>query len=154
MNIFILDTDIEENAKYHCDKHVVKMIVEYAQLASTAHHASGSIGPYRVTHKNHPCAIWARASVDNYKYLVSLGLALCKEYTFRYNRVHKTQAVLEWLVVNIPPIAETGEVSKFALAMPEYLQTDDPVKSYRDYYLLEKAKILSWKGRDTPWWVS
>ena len=38
MNIFYLHNDPQIAAQMHCDKHVVKMILEYAQLLSTAHH--------------------------------------------------------------------------------------------------------------------
>lgn len=37
MNIFVLDRDPYIAAQMHCDKHVIKMICEYAQLLSTAH---------------------------------------------------------------------------------------------------------------------
>jgi phage-related protein len=74
MNIFILDKDPKKIAMYHNDKHVVKMIVETAQLLCTAHHVSGTNGdiPYRKTHQNHPCSIWARESIENYNWLLTL----------------------------------------------------------------------------------
>ena len=37
MNIFALSSDPFESAQMMCDKHVVKMIIETAQLLSTAH---------------------------------------------------------------------------------------------------------------------
>ena len=37
MNIFVLDQDTTQAAQLQCDKHVVKMIVESAQMLSTAH---------------------------------------------------------------------------------------------------------------------
>jgi hypothetical protein len=37
MNIFVLDTNPAKAAKYHNNKHCVKMILETAQLLSTAH---------------------------------------------------------------------------------------------------------------------
>ena len=98
MNIFWLDWDLEKCAEYHCDKHCTKMIVEYAQLLCTAHHVlqdDRSDIPYRLVHKNHPCAIWARESLSNYLVLCELGLELCKEYTHRYKKTHKSKQVLE-----------------------------------------------------------
>jgi hypothetical protein len=87
MNIFFLDEDPTLSAQYHVDKHVVKMILETAQLLCGVHHATSQITdqvPYKLSHKNHPCAIWARTSLSNYLYLCELGLELCKEYTYRY----------------------------------------------------------------------
>ena len=80
MNIFYLDSDIELNAKYHNDKHVVKMILESAQLLCGVHWYLGRSAPYKFSHKNHPCSIWTRSSINNYNYLCKLGKALCKEY--------------------------------------------------------------------------
>ena len=74
MNIFILDLDPQSCAEAHCDKHVVKMILETAQLLSSALWITGVEAPYRLTHKNHPCAIWTRESLDNYMWLCQLGL--------------------------------------------------------------------------------
>ena len=104
MNIFYLDNDPKVCAQYHVDKHVVKMILETAQLLSTTHWMSGSEGPYRQTHKNHPSAVWARSNKSNYIWLCELGMELCKEYTHRYGKTHKTQQHLEWLSNNIPNI--------------------------------------------------
>lgn len=119
MNIFVLDLDQELCAKNHCDKHVVKMIVEYGQLLSTAHRLlDGEMSVvqyinktgktrnkkvwalpdirenilYKATHINHPCAVWCRESIKNYWWLSSMLGWLCLEYTARYGRVHKLQS--------------------------------------------------------------
>lgn len=153
MNIFILDEDIEKNCEYHCDKHVVKMIVEYAQLGCSVHHLKGTLAPpYRKTHINHPSAVWARQSMDNYNYLVALGKQLCKEYTFRYGKTHKTEDVFDWLENNKPNLQELG-MTDFALAMPDEYKTKCPVESYRAYYIGDKIKIAKWKNRPTPEWL-
>jgi len=105
VNIFVLHTDPVRAARYHCDRHVVKMTLETAQLLSTALalenpdqavqlQAAGLI--YRPTHRNHPCAQWAAESLANYRWLARLGLALAEEYSYRYQgRVHKSAAVIE-----------------------------------------------------------
>ena len=80
MNIFYLDEDVKKCAEYHCDKHCIKMILETAQLLCGVHWATGGDAPYRLSHKNHPCAIWARESYSNYVWLTDLGFALCNEY--------------------------------------------------------------------------
>ena len=102
MNIFILDKDVKKCAQYHCDKHVVKMILETAQLLCGVHHVTAhdtAHVPYKLSHKNHPCAIWARESFSNYVYLCELGLELCKEYTHRYGKRHKSLDVILWCSV-------------------------------------------------------
>jgi hypothetical protein len=77
MNIFYLDKSPYTCARYHCDKHVVKMILETAQLLCGAHWATGGTAQYKPTHLNHPCAIWVRKSLSNYKWLCELGFNLC-----------------------------------------------------------------------------
>lgn len=101
MNIFVLDENPQVAAKMHNDKHVVKMILESAQLLCGVHHMTDPLTteqvPYKLSHKNHPCSIWARQCVENYIWLCDLGLSLCEEYTYRYGKRHKSQDVIEWL---------------------------------------------------------
>ena len=154
MNIFILDKDVKKCAQYHCDKHVVKMILETAQLLCGVHHMTDQVTdqvPYKLSHKNHPCAIWSRESLSNYLYLCDLGLELCKEYTYRYGKRHKSQDVIEWCVTNKPNICDK-EFTEPARAMPNEYKVDSVVESYRNYYIGEKSKIAVWKNRDIPEW--
>jgi hypothetical protein len=151
MNIFILDENPDTAARQHCDKHVVKMILETAQMLCTAHWQSGGVAPYKSTHKNHPCTIWARESVDNYKWLCDLGVSLCDEYTQRYGKVHKTQAIIEWLVDNVPNIPDVP-MTPFAQAMPDEYKSSSAVEAYRKYYLGEKREIAAWKYSEKPQW--
>ena len=112
MNIFVLDKDPKKCAEYHNDKHVVKMILETAQLLCGVHHMAESKLdiPYRLSHKNHPCSIWARECIENYVWLCDLGMELCKEYTYRYGKRHKSQDIIEWCITNHPPLKETGDL--------------------------------------------
>ena len=154
MNIFLLDTDTRKCAQYHCDKHVVKMILETAQLLCGVHHMTDQVidqVPYKLSHKNHPCAIWSRESLSNYLYLCDLGLELCKEYTYRYGKRHKSQDVIEWCVTNKPNICDK-EFTEPARAMPNEYKVDSVVESYRNYYIGEKSKIAVWKNREIPEW--
>lgn len=154
MNIFILDLDVKKCAEYHCDKHVVKMILETSQLLCGVHHLSGSSEiPYKLSHKNHPCSIWARESLTNYLYLCELGLELCKEYTYRYGKRHKSQDVIEWCIVNKANISDKG-FTEPAKAMPEEYKTKDVVQSYRNYYIGAKKDFAVWKGRNIPFWYN
>ena len=154
MNIFILDEDPKTCAQMHCDKHCVKMILETAQLLCGVHHIIESSVeiPYKLSHKNHPCSIWARECIENYVWLCDLGVELCKEYTHRYNKRHKSQDIIEWCIVNTPNLLENGKMTPFALAMPDECKVGNPVESYRRYYMTEKRSIADWKNRETPNW--
>ena len=157
MNIFFLDTDVKKCAEYHVDKHVVKMILETAQLLCGVHHVinqerpSTVQVPYKLSHKNHPCAIWVRESLSNYLYLCELGLELCKEYTYRYGKRHKSQEVIEWCLTNKPRISDNGFTDP-PKAMPDEYKVDNVVESYRNYYRGAKSSFASWKLRETPKW--
>lgn len=152
MNIFILDQNQEKAARYHVDKHVVKMPLETAQMLSTACRKFGIDAPYKMAFVNHPCSIWARESLDNFEWLIELGLQICKEYTYRYNKIHKCQSVINFFVKNKPPINKVG-LTPFAQAMPQYLKNIDAVKAYRKYYQCEKKHLFSWKNREKPCWL-
>ena len=155
MNIFFLDENPKLSAQYHVDKHVVKMILETAQLLCGVHHSINTSStlqvPYKLSHKNHPCAIWARESLSNYLYLCELGLELGKEYTYRYGKKHKSIEVIEWCIVNKPNIIDIG-FTKPAMAMPDEFKVDSVVKSYRNYYMGAKSDLASWKNREKPFW--
>ena len=156
MNIFILDTDVKKCAEYHNDKHVVKMMLESAQLLCGVHHMTESNVnnvPYRLSHKNHPCSIWARENMSNYLWLCELGLELCKEYTYRYGRRHKSQDVIEWCVENRPMIPE-NDFTEPPKAMPDVYKVDDVVESYRNYYCGDKKHFSKWKNRESPYWFN
>ncbi len=155
MNIFFLDWDVNKCAKDHCDKHVVKMILETAQLLCGVHHVTAHDTdqvPYKLSHKNHPCSIWTRSSLSNYLYLCELGLALCKEYTHRYGKRHKSQEVIEWCLINKPNIKDIG-FTEPPKAMPDEYKVSDVVESYRNYYRGVKMDFAVWKNGDTPKWI-
>jgi hypothetical protein len=154
MNIFVLDLEPKKCAEYHSNSHVVKMILETAQLLCGVHHMSNSKYeiPYKLSHKNHPCSIWSRECLENYIWLCDLGLELCKEYTYRYGKRHKSQDVIEWCVVNLPNLSTKGNLTTFALAMPIECKIGSPVDSYREYYRKEKKSFATWKNREIPYW--
>jgi hypothetical protein len=154
MNIFFLDYDVKKCAQYHVDKHVVKMILETAQLLCGVHHTVSPDNvnvPYKLSHKNHPCSIWSRESLTNYLYLCELGLELCYEYTYRYGKRHKSQDVIEWCLVNKPNIKDVG-FTEPAKAMPDEYKVKSVVDSYRNYYMGAKSGFAVWKKREKPFW--
>lgn len=158
MNIFYLHNIPKICAQMHCDKHVVKMILETCQLLCSAHYMSNStyVPCYKLTHKNHPCSIWTRESVSNYKWLCNLGLELCKEYTYRYGKIHKCQNYIIDLQKNIPLLPKIP-FSQPRQAMPDIWKHFDSIQAYRYYYFFEKYHIHSWKGkinsREIPMWI-
>jgi hypothetical protein len=153
MNIFILDYDVKKCAEYHVDKHVVKMILETAQLLCGVHWVVNSEAPYKLSHKNHPCSIWARESLTNYLYLCELGLELCYEYTYRYGKKHKSQQVIEWCIEHKPNIKDVG-FTEPARAMPDEYKVESIVESYRNYYQGAKSGFANWKNREIPEWFN
>ena len=149
MNIFVLDLCPTKAAQYQCDRHVIKMVLETAQLLCSAHDEA----PYKKTHMNHPCAVWARASMSNYRWLINHGLALADEYTARYGKTHKSREVIEWCAAN-PPMLLDYKMTEFAQAMPVQYKNADPVVAYRNYYICEKNKIAKWKHGNVPVWYN
>lgn len=163
MNIFVLDRDPALAARYHNDRHCVKMVLESAQLLATAHvitdgapTAKMRIGADylpRPTHVNHPCAKWARASSANYDWLQKLFGQLVLEYSLRYEgRVHAYEPLVD-LFKRQPLLIPFGEMTPFAQCMPERYHRADPVEAYRLYYYHEKQHIAQWrKPAVTPMW--
>lgn len=157
MNIFYLDNDPKIAAQYHCDKHVIKMILESGQLLSTAHRV---LDPdvsfedlYKETHVNHPSAIWVRQGVENYQWVYDLMIYLNEEKHFRYGSGdHLTVTKLRDFLKNPPKNIPSGS-TELILAMPEQYQTDDPVESYRNYYRESKQHLHHWKKRGEPSWI-
>lgn len=158
MNIFLLSFNPKEAAEYHCDKHVVKMILETAQMLYSAHWIlDPSVLPevsYKLAHKNHPCSIWVRESLSNYMWLAELGYWLCQEYRFRYgDKTHKTEAHIDWLRSNPPKRLSDIGITEIRLAMPIEYKRPNPVEAYRTYYRENKLRvrnIVRYSKRDPP----
>jgi hypothetical protein len=157
MNIFYLDHNVTTCAKYHVDKHCVKMILEYAQLLSTAHHVlDGELACadlYKATHINHPSAVWVRQSDANYAWLVGLFAALLAEYTHRYGKNHACERMID-LLSNTPRHIPRGSFTEPPCCMPDECKNSSTIKSYRNYYLMSKSHIFAWKNRAQPLWIN
>lgn len=165
MNIFYLDENPAIAATYHCDKHVVKMILESAQLLCTALNVTSGkqITPYKTTHVNHPCAIWVRESLSNWNYVFQLMLELEKEWQLRYKHVkrHKSVSTLLESSDNCFHFVDMAKLlladkpfTSPALAMPDHCKiSSDPTECYRYYYRTEKKDLLNYTGREMPFWL-
>ncbi len=153
MNIFVLDRDPIVAASMMCDKHVVKMILETAQMLCAAGIAKGYDMPYGATHTRHPCTLWAGESKGNWDWLIEHGLALCSEYTLRYNKTHKSQSVIEH-ARDMDIAFDKQELTPFAQAMPAQYKNECAVTAYRAYYMGDKARFATWKTESPDWWMA
>ena len=151
MNIFVLDRDPKIAATMACDKHVVKMVLETAQMLCTVVSRHGHEAPYRATHAKHPCTIWAGHTKANWDWLTAHGRALCAEYTKRYGKVHKSEAIIEYCT-RLKLDFESHQLTPFAQAMPPQYKDDCVVTAYRNYYRGEKARFATWKTQTPDWW--
>jgi len=157
MNIFVLDTDPLIAAKMHCDKHCVKMILETAQMLSTAHHVYETPEAdkvYKKAHLNHPCTKWIRESKANYRWAFDLYFELLTEFRVRRGKSHKS-AELMYDLFKVPEDMPDVGLTPFAQAMPDEYKRSCPVEAYRAYYMGEKASIAEWNwGTPTPHWFN
>ena len=159
MNIFYLDSNPYTAAQWHADKHVSKMLIETAQMLSTAHHIDGNSeiqGLYKPTHINHPCALWVRENTANYDWAWGLLNALCLEFRIRRGKQHLTQKRLLMTLNAIPDLPYAPEHTPPPLVMPDALKCDDPVQAYRAYYRQKHADgIVSydWLREREPFWL-
>ena len=161
MNIFYLDSDPVLCASMHCDKHVVKMMLEYAQLMSTAHHFldSGtslyrqlSDHLYKPTHANHPCNLWVRGSIQHYDWLYRMWSALSDEYTKRYGKVHACWRKLGAILSAAPKAIPQLDWIDPPKCMPVEVKLENVRESYRNYYRIEKRKFAKWAYSSAPDW--
>jgi hypothetical protein len=159
MNIFYLDRDPVIAAQMMCDKHVVKMILESAQMLSTTHRVldgdqvCDSKGLYKMSHKNHPSTIWARACDENYDWLWLHMDALMNEYTYRYSKRHATERLTHYLWEH-PQDLPQGKFTDPPQCMPDHCKNDDTVRAYQTYYIVEKSDFAKWKRRAKPEWFN
>ena len=164
MNVFILDENPALAARYHMDVHVVKMVLESAQLLSTCFLHFDIVGDkskvYKPTHTNHPCSVWLRESFSNVVWLYQLLKELLYEYTYRFGRIHACSRLVPYFSRCLTKLSkqqlDTG-LSPFAQAMPDEYRNECPVVAYRTYYLEKKVymKRAGWnKNRPAPEWVS
>ncbi|MFZ3138493.1 MAG: hypothetical protein WA126_14010 [Thermodesulfovibrionales bacterium] len=175
--IYILDREPAKCAEYYCNKHITVKILEitdilYGTYAISSHRGSDSddvrqsgsdfIKDYLKgypSHKawlteegsqKHPSFSWARESVQNYRWLAELGYALCQEYTYRWGKKHKYEDYISWLKNNEPQLPDIG-LTQFPLVMPRRFKSEDPVESYRQFYMVDKQKP-NWGKRGKPDW--
>jgi len=180
MNIFILDKDPVKAAQLQCDKHIVKMVLESAQMLSTAHRVldgkltkipsksgkttvKGWVLPderdqllYKAVHVGHPCTVWTMESNNNYTWHYVHFKALAEEFEYRYGKQHKSWVDLKDVLRELPRNIPVHYLTPFKLAMgaaPECINPSDPVGSYRAFYQTKQDRFsMDWTKRDIPEW--
>jgi hypothetical protein len=134
INIFLLDEDLTVNAQYMVDKHVVKMPTESAQILCTVLNQCNQESPY------------------NWKYLRELALEICKEYTYRYGKIHKAETIINSL--EEPRIASIGLTKQPSCMDKQFIIGENTIDNYRNYYNVGKRHLHSWKNRNKPCLIS
>ena len=184
MNIFVLHEDPKVAAQMHCERHILKMIIEHTQMmAATYYHTiginrkkeilenqekvsslfsgfprkdeNGNDNPYKISHVNHPCTVWTRASLSNFNWLLDCTKALCEEFTYRYKGIHSVESIVDWMYQNPPQIEDIG-LTPFAQAIPDFYKGSDPIEAYRKYYAFKTSYMkVNWKleERTPSWWT-
>lgn len=182
MNIFALDEDPVIAAEMHCDRHVLKMIIEHTQMLTYAYYHTigifnrkllienqeiihilfdgfprvdqfGNPKPYGISHYNHPCTKWARECKSNWKWLLDCTISLCNEYEKRWGKVHSVKKLLDWMQIRIPFLKDSNKITPFAQVVPECFISDDPILSYRKYYAIKNSIMqVKWNYSDSPYW--
>ncbi len=176
MNIFVLDRDPREAARFHCNKHVVKMILESAQMLCAAHwthllsdnnktlkdfkrvkdaqewlYRNTDVSlhpPWKMTHTKHPCTVWTGKTISNYLWHLDLAESLLREYTKRYKKNHKSEVVIEWLRENLPIGIKDDLLTEFPQCMPDECKVPgDAPSAYKNYYVNYKRHFAKWEPK-------
>tara|TARA_B110000503_G_scaffold142671_1_gene240292 strand:- start:1292 stop:1879 length:588 start_codon:yes stop_codon:yes gene_type:complete len=182
MNIFILHENPKEAAIMHCERHILKMIIEHTQMLAAAYYHTigisrkkeiaenqekvsqlfkgfprkdedGNDKPYAITHVNHPCTVWTRESLTNFNWLLDCTKYMCEEFTHRYGGKHSVEFIIDWMYQNPPKLKDIGQ-TEFAQAMPEIYKSDNVTEAYRKYYAYKTTYMkVNWKLEERiPYW--
>jgi len=173
MNIFYLDSNPKTCAEMHHDKHCSKMLVEYAQLMSTAHrvldgvqytdrtlsgrriqrwHHNNDDDLYKASHINHPSNLWLRLSKNNYKFLYEMWCHLHDEFLKRYGKPHMSYTKLHKVLANPPKNCGDMPFTQPAQTMPEDVKHQDSIIAYRNYYIKYKKDFATWRTSTPAWY--
>ena len=157
MNIFFLDKDTKLCAQGHYDIHVSKMVLETAQLLSTAHRLSRSPvheAVYKMTHKNHPSSVWTRERKSHYEWLYRLLNDLNDEFRHRRGKDHMSWVNLRHHLSDTPDLPNNEWLRDPPQCMPENYSDPDTVTAYRNYYTDGKRRLKAYTNRAVPVWMN
>ena len=180
MNIFALSKCPVDSAEQMIDKHVIKMPTETCQMLHTnilymqyvhVHGKEPQLKNLKAFHQeigselmkpamlNHPSTIWARQSIANFHWLYQHGMALCEEYTYRYDKIHGSHDRIitgmrqrEGINHSFP----NNGLTPVTIAMDDSYRIENTfddewefvIESYRHYYLEGKWKMADWKREE------
>lgn len=164
MNIFFLHKNPVASSNMYGDKHVGKIILEIAQMCSTALHRHGlsDIAPYKPAYENHPMTRWVGDSSGNFEYAITLATGLSTQWHERFKSSHKSiDAIMD---ITISAIISERIYKAFPqydftlppLCMPDehkpddYTSFDDTIEAYRRYYKHDKTAMHSWSHDIIP----
>ena len=161
MNRFLINYSPELCARDMCDKHVVKMPLEEAQMLCTtvrlhAPEYAEEAGLYRAVHQKHPCTIWAGQTRANYLYSLDMFREMCREYTHRYGKVHASWRLYDALV-DAAQYVPDGNITPHPECFSEHTDLKSgrpwPIQSYRKFYMTKQKRFkMVWTKRDMPEW--
>lgn len=159
MNLFLPSPSIEISVESLDDKRVVKMVLETAQVLSTAirlYDPETTMPVYKMTHKNHPVSIWVRTTPENYKYTLDYFVKICNEYTYRFGKIHKSESLLPYFIDFFKVLLnDTTNIGLTQFANCTDFKKDEVHTAYK------KALTTKWKndkikprwtGRTQPIW--
>jgi len=158
MNIFFLDKTPEKSAQYHCDKHVVKMVLETAQMLCSAyrkHYIIDEDDLYKIAHPKHPMTLWVGQAHMNFKFALDLLKCLSNEYASRYGKVHKSSKIYDLFINKYTRWHEwDGCFTTPPQCMPDEYKHEDYVTAYRNYYKGAKKYFAKWEklNNEPEWW--
>ena len=158
MNLFHLHKDPVTIARYHCDKHVVKMVLETAQMLCSAYRKHFLFDDeneyyklYKVAHPKHPMTLWVGQTFGNFIFTFDLLKALSDEYTFRYGKTHASYTIYELLRDKYVYWNElSGGFTEPPQCMPDQYKNADYITAYRNYYKGEKKPFAVYTNREIP----
>jgi len=165
MNIFVTSNCSKLSAQALDNKRVVKMVLETAQLLSTAifiNSGAAYDNLYKPTHLKHLCTIWTAETIGNWNWLFRHFVALCEEYSFRYNKQHASEKISPYLLKHRTDI-KSGSMTAFAnCTRSESIKVDfkhitDTCAAYKQYLLAKWYHDKSppkWTSREPPSWYN
>ena len=160
MLVYPLSTDPPEAAKMLCDQHLKWMPNHISFLLASALERRGA-KPLHYTEKllpNHPWAVWASESLDNFWWLAEFGKMICIEYSIRWSKsYHRSESDMSHYYYQAQKLEDwEGGFTPFPQVMPEKYKSNNSIESYRLYYLnsvIVKSNASWSKCKKFPeWW--
>lgn len=149
MNIFVTDASAKFSAVVLDDKRLNKMIIESAQILSAAMHLSGETGPYKLTHKNHPCVKWVLKDKRHFGWLCDHLHHLSEEFHLRFKKPHKTYQYMQTFDNSKLSISNYNYYDLIFTNVSFFKDETDVFKAY------QKTLVIKWgNDKKPPKWTN